>query len=52
MDRHSPVAEKFNAVTITSALGLAILAFILGVSTLVYGAVALARELSVWLASF
>ena len=44
--------EKFDTLTITSALGLGILAFILGVSTLVYGAVALARELSVWLASF
>ena len=44
--------EKFDTLTLTSALGLGILAFVLGVSTLVYGAVALARELSVWLASF
>lgn len=52
MDRHPTIAEKFNIVTITSALGLAILAFVLGVSTLVYGAMLIARELSEWLVSF
>ena len=52
MDRHPTVAEQFNILTITSALGLAILAFVLGVSVLVYGAVLVARELSEWLVSF
>ena len=44
--------EKFDIVTMTSALSLGILAFVLGVSALVYGAVLVARELSIWLAGF